>query len=78
MPGDRLGLGYGRQLSNDSLRQASGGPVPDVWELFYDAQIVDNLRAGVTVQQRNAFSETYLGFRVRYDMRWYPLRRAAE
>jgi len=78
LPGDRLGLGYGRQLSNDGLRQASGGPVPDVWELFYDAQIIDNLRAGVSLQQRNAFSETYLGFRVRYDMRWQPLRRAAE
>ncbi len=78
LPGDRLGLGYGRQLSNDGLRQASGGPVPEVWELFYDAQIVDNLRAGVTVQQRNAFTETFLGFRVRYDMRWQPLRRAAE
>ena len=78
MPGDRLGLGYGRQLSNDGLRAASGGPVPDVWELFYDAQIIDNLRAGVSVQQRNAFSETYLGFRVRYDLMWNPLRRAAE
>ncbi|WOD37647.1 hypothetical protein [Nodosilinea sp. E11] len=78
LPGDRLGLGYGRQLSNDALRQSSGGPVPDVWELFYDAQIVDNLRAGVSVQQRNAFTETYLGFRVRYDLRWNPLRRAAE
>ncbi len=78
LPGDRLGLGYGRQLSNDGLRQASGGPVPDVWELFYDAQIIDNLRAGVTVQQRNAFTETFLGFRVRYDLSWYPLRRAAE
>ncbi|MEO1068937.1 MAG: hypothetical protein AAFW95_07425, partial [Cyanobacteria bacterium J06638_6] len=60
------------------LRQASGGPVPDVWELFYDAQIIDNLRAGVSVQQRNAFSETYLGFRVRYDLRWSPLGRSAE
>ncbi|MBE9159461.1 porin [Nodosilinea sp. LEGE 06152] len=78
MPGDRLGLGYGRQLSNNELRQASGGPVPDVWELFYDAPIIDNLRAGVSVQQRNAFSETYLGFRVRYDLIWNPLRRAAE
>ncbi|PSN10642.1 porin [filamentous cyanobacterium CCT1] len=78
MPGDRLGLGYGRQLSNNELRQASGGPIPDVWELFYDAQIIDNLRAGVSVQQRNAFSETYLGFRVRYDLMWNPLRRAAE
>ncbi|HZG38825.1 MAG TPA: hypothetical protein VEZ50_09110 [Nodosilinea sp.] len=78
MPGDRLGLGYGRQLSNSDLRQASGGPTPDVWELFYDAQIIENLRAGVSVQQRNAFSETYLGFRVRYDLMWNPLRRAAE
>ncbi|MFQ4136085.1 hypothetical protein PGN35_007165 [Nodosilinea sp. PGN35] len=78
MPGDRLGLGYGRQLSNSDLRQASGGPTPDVWELFYDTQIIDNLRAGVSVQQRNAFSETYLGFRVRYDLMWNPLRRAAE
>ncbi|MGB3312007.1 MAG: hypothetical protein WBA86_19835 [Nodosilinea sp.] len=78
MPGDRLGLGYGRQLSNSDLRQASGGPTPDVLELFYDAQVIDNLRAGVSVQQRNAFSETYLGFRVRYDLIWNPLRRAAE
>ncbi|MGB3139104.1 MAG: hypothetical protein WBB18_20015 [Nodosilinea sp.] len=78
LPGDRLGLGYGRQLSNDGLRQASGGPTPDVWELFYDAQIIDNLRAGVSVQQRNAFTETYLGFRVRYDLVWNPVRRAAE
>jgi hypothetical protein len=78
MPGDRLGLGYGRQLSNSDLRQASGGPTPDVLELFYDAQIIDNLRAGVSVQQRNALSETYLGFRVRYDLIWNPLRRAAE
>ncbi|MBD2108884.1 porin [Nodosilinea sp. FACHB-13] len=78
MPGDRLGLGYGRQLSNSDLRQANGGPTPDVWELFYDAQVIDNLRAGVSVQQRNAFSETYLGFRMRYDLMWNPLRRAAE
>jgi hypothetical protein len=75
LPGDRLGLGYGRQLSNSDLRQ---GGVPDVWELFYDAPIIDNLRAGVSVQQRNGFSETYLGFRVRYDLRWQPLRRTAE
>jgi hypothetical protein len=78
LPGDRLGLGYGRQLSNTELQQASGDPVPDVLELFYDAQIIDNLRAGVSVQQLNGFTETYLGFRVRYDLRWNPLRRAAE
>ncbi len=78
LPGDRLGLGYGRQLSNAGLQQASGDPVPDVLELFYDAQIIENLRAGVSVQQLNGFTETYLGFRVRYDLRWNPLRRAAE
>lgn len=75
LPGDRLGLGYGRQLSNSDLRQ---GSIPDVWELFYDAQVIDNLRAGVSVQQRNGFSETYLGLRLRYDLRWQPLRRTAE
>jgi hypothetical protein len=67
---DRLGLGYGRQLSNDALRQSQGGTVPDVWELFYDAEVIERLRVGVSVQQRNAWTETYLGFRVRYDLRW--------
>ncbi len=78
LPGDRLGLGYGLQLSNAAVRQANNNTTPDVWELFYDAEIIDNLRAGVSVQQRNAFTETYLGFRVRYDLRWNPLRRATE
>jgi hypothetical protein len=78
MAGDRLGLGYGRQLSNNALRQASGNPVPDVWELFYDAKIFDNLRAGISLQQRNAWTETYLGFRVRYDLVWNPLRRSGQ
>lgn len=78
MAGDRLGLGYGRQLSNPSLRQASGNSVPDVWELFYDAPVLDNLRAGVSVQQRNAWTETYLGFRLRYDLVWNPIGRVAE
>ncbi len=76
--GDRLGLGYGRQLSNSALRQASGNPVPDVWELFYDTKIIDNLRAGVSLQQRNAWTETYLGFRLRYDLVWNPFGRATE
>ncbi len=70
LPSDRLGLGYGRQLSNDSLRQANGGTVPDVWELFYDAEVIDRLRVGVSVQQRHGWTETYLGFRLRYDLRW--------
>ena len=70
LPKDRLGLGYGRQLSNDDLRQSLGNPVPDVWELFYDTEVIDHLRVGVSLQQRNAWTETYLGFRLRYDMRW--------
>ena len=73
LPNDRLGLGYGRQLSNEDLRQRLGSPVPDVWELFYDAEVVDRLRVGVSLQKRNAWTETYLGFRVRYDLRWTNL-----
>ncbi len=64
---DRLGLGYGRQLSNTDLRRDRGDPVPDVLELFYDARITRNLRAGVTLQQRDGFSETIAGFRIRVD-----------
>lgn len=78
LPNDRLGLGYGRQLSNDDLRQNLDNPVPDVWELFYDAEVIDHLRAGFSVQQRNAWTETYLGFRVRYDLRWTNLIQEGE
>lgn len=68
LPEDRLGLAYGRQLSNGTAQQASGRPTPDVLELFYDMRLSPNLRAGVSVQERNAFTETYLGVRVRYDL----------
>ncbi|MBD2091542.1 carbohydrate porin [Microcoleus sp. FACHB-1515] len=67
MTDDRLGLAYGRQLSNSDLRQAENAAVPDVLELFYDARISPNLRAGISFQQRDAFSETVLGFRIRAD-----------
>ncbi|NJN86892.1 MAG: porin [Leptolyngbyaceae cyanobacterium SL_7_1] len=67
LPNDRLGLGYGRQLSNNDLRQDDGDEVPDVLELFYDVRLTPNLRMGVTLQERNGFSETILGFRVRAD-----------
>lgn len=67
MPDDRLGLGYGRQLSNDDLRRDRGDEVPDVWELFYDFRLSPNLRAGVTLQGRDEFSETILGFRVKTE-----------
>lgn len=67
MEADRLGLAYGQQLSNSELRRDEGDDYPDVWELFYDFQITPNLRAGVTVQSINQFSETIGGFRIRAD-----------
>jgi hypothetical protein len=66
-PDDRLGLAYGRQLSNDDLRQDRGNKIPDVLELFYDFRLSSNLRAAVTVQERDGFSDTVLGIRVRAD-----------
>lgn len=61
---DRLGLGYafGRGFAEDN----------DVWELFYDIRISPNLRAGVTLQEREGFSETIFGFRVKTDFQLYP------
>lgn len=67
MPQDRLGLAYGQQLSNSSLREDAGDNFPDVWELFYDVRITPNLRAGFTVQSFEGFSETIAGLRVRVD-----------
>ncbi|MEM7554684.1 MAG: carbohydrate porin [Cyanobacteria bacterium P01_A01_bin.84] len=69
---DRLGLAYGRELSNDSLRN---GDYPDVVELFYDFQFVPNLRLGFTVQGRDSFEETVLGVRVRSAFDITPKRR---
>lgn len=66
MPDDRLGLAYGRELSSDTLR-ADDEDYPDVWELFYDFRITPNLRAGVTLQAFDQFSETIAGFRIRAD-----------
>ncbi|MBD1866296.1 hypothetical protein H6F95_03035 [Cyanobacteria bacterium FACHB-471] len=68
MPDDRLGLAYGRGLSNDELRRDRDDESPDVLELFYDFRLSPNLRAGATIQQRNEFSETVFGFRVRADL----------
>ncbi len=74
LPDDRLGLAYGRQLSNDNLRRNSDGKLPDVLELFYDVRVLPRLRAGITLQQRNEFSETVAGFRVRTDLDISPRR----
>lgn len=66
-PDDRLGLAYGRGLSNDTLRRRSGEENPDVLELFYDFRFLSNLRVGFSVQQRNNFSETIAGVRVKTE-----------
>jgi hypothetical protein len=71
MPDDRLGLGYGRELSNSNLRD---GENPDVIEIFYDAKITPNLRVGVTFQALNEFSESIAGFRIRTDFDLIPRR----
>lgn len=64
---DRLGLAYGRNLSNDLLRRLGRANVPDVLEFFYDFRFLPNLRLGFTLQQRNGFEDTYAGFRVKTD-----------
>ena len=61
---DRFGVGYGRELSDDDRRQ---GDRPDVLETFYDIRLAPNARAAVSLQFRDEFSETVLGFRVRAD-----------
>ena len=66
MADDRLGLAYGMQLSNSNLRQR-GDRIPDVLEAFYDFRLLPNLRAGVMVQERNGFSDSVLGLRIRAD-----------
>lgn len=60
--GDRLGLGYGRELSQDDLRT---GNRPDVLEAFYDVPISDDARVAVSLQEREEFTETVLGVRIR-------------
>jgi hypothetical protein len=62
--GDRLGVGYGQQLSNRDLRS---GKTPDVLEVFYDTPVYSSVRVGVSLQSRDEFSNTGLGFRVRAD-----------
>lgn len=71
---DRLGLAYGRALSNDRLRR---GDTPDVLELYYDFQLIPHLRLGFTVQGRDNFSDTVLGVRVKSEFDVTPSRRIA-
>jgi hypothetical protein len=64
---DRLGFGYGRNLSNDDLRRQTGAKIPDVWELFYDIRLSPILRAAVSLQERDQFTDTVFGFRIKTE-----------
>jgi hypothetical protein len=69
---DRLGLAYGRNLSNESARRRDGDRVPDALELFYDFAVLPNLRLGLSIQQANDFSDTIAGFRLRTEFNVTP------
>jgi hypothetical protein len=71
MDADRLGVAYGRSLSNDDLRE---GDNPDVFEAFYDFRVLPGLRLGFTFQGLDEFSETIGGVRVRTDFDLVPRR----
>ncbi len=74
-PDDRLGVAYGRALSNDSLRGRADQP--DVLELYYDFKFLPNLRLGFTVQGRDEFEETVVGVRVKSEFDVTPRGRLA-
>ncbi len=77
-PDDRLGLAYGRQLSNANLRRELGDRNPDVLELYYDFRFLPNLRIGFTVQELNNFSEIIAGFRLKTEFDVSPRGREAD
>jgi len=77
-PDDRLGLGYGRGLSNESLRRQADARNPDVLELFYDFRLLPNLRLGFSIQERNEFSEIIAGVRVKTEFDVTPRGKAAQ
>ncbi|MGF1536322.1 MAG: porin [Elainellaceae cyanobacterium] len=66
---DRLGLAYGQNLVGGDGDDVDNS---DALELFYDFPIQRNLRAGFTLQQRDDFSETVVGFRIRSDFNILP------
>jgi hypothetical protein len=70
MENDRLGLGYGRNLSTAAI----DGRTPDALELFYDFEVMPNLRLGFTFQQRDQLQESFAGFRLRSDFNLLPGR----
>ncbi len=72
---DRLGIAYGRDLSNDSIRRKRDEDVPDVFEAFYDIRLLSNVRVGFSLQSLDNFSETILGIRVKTEFNMTPLER---
>lgn len=72
---DRLGIAYGRDLSNDSIRRQRGEDVPDVFEAVYDIRLLSNVRVGFSLQSLDNFSETILGIRVKTEFNMTPLER---
>ncbi|MBD0268977.1 MAG: hypothetical protein ICV77_11875 [Cyanobacteria bacterium Co-bin8] len=68
MENDRLGLAYGRNLSTASVN----GLTPDALEVFYDFEVLPNIRIGFTFQQLNQFSESVAGFRIRSGLDLSP------
>ncbi|MBW4661629.1 MAG: carbohydrate porin [Drouetiella hepatica Uher 2000/2452] len=71
---DRLGIGYGRELSNDRLRRDADNGISDAAEIFYDFQVLPRLRLGLTFQALDNFSETIAGVRVRTEFDLLPRR----
>ncbi|MGP1375223.1 MAG: carbohydrate porin [Almyronema sp.] len=65
---DRLGVAYGRNLETTP----DDGRTPDVLEVFYDFELIPNIRAGFTFQQRDSLSESFAGFRIRGDLDLAP------
>jgi hypothetical protein len=75
---DRLGLAYGSALTNERLRRQAGRPKEDALELFYDFRFLPNLRMGLSLQQRNDFSEIVAGVRVKTEFDITPKGRQVQ
>ena len=73
-PNDRLGIGYGRNLSNDQLRSRSGNKEPDVFEVYYDFAALPNIRLGFSYQAFENFTSSIFGVRVRTELDVVPRR----
>jgi len=69
--GDRLGVGYARALSNANLL-LPGENTPDVVEVFYDLNVRERLRVGISAQAQDGFSRGVFGVRARLDFPIVP------